>query len=215
MELERRFANLVSVEVRADNGDGPIGFTGHAAVFGQRTAIGDPKRWGFWEQVDRGAFDDIAQDDVRFLINHNPDLVLARSTASTLRLSSDAEGLAVDADLAPTSYGRDLQISLGRRDVTQMSFAFATVADSWETLDDGTELRTLLKVKTYDVSAVTYPAYDATDAGVRSAFDVRRGQGLEPDQIKRLRHDEARSFPTWRDAEMGLLARRCGLRTPA
>jgi HK97 family phage prohead protease len=131
---ERRYVTLDNRAVTRD-GD-TIGFRGHAALFERRTWIG-PKKWGFWEQVARGAFTkSIGESDVRFLINHNPDLVLARTSSETLRLAEDSVGLLADADLAPTSYGRDLAISLERGDVSQMSFAFEVVRESWETLGD-------------------------------------------------------------------------------
>lgn len=162
-----------SVEVRAAADDGSIGFKGHAAMFNKRTWIG-PKKWGFWEQVASSAFDKTLKEaDVRFLINHDPNLLLARNKAGTLRLSTDTKGLVTDADMAPVTYAQDLAVLLDRKDTTQMSFAFETIKDQWETLDDGDELRTLLEVKLWDVSVVTYPAYEETDAGLRgAAFDV-------------------------------------------
>lgn len=179
---ERRVVTLDidAVERRADDaGDGTgvesIGFKGHAAVFNKRTLIGS-KKWGFYEQVATGAFaKTLKEADVRFLHNHDPNLVLARTAeAQTLRLAEDKTGLAVDADMAPTSYALDLAILLDRRDVSQMSFGFRTIADKWETIDDqGTELRTLLEVQLFDVSTVTFPAYAETDASLRAvALDV-------------------------------------------
>jgi HK97 family phage prohead protease len=162
-----------TVERRADDS---IGFKGYAAKFNKRTQIG-PKTWGFQEQIAEGAFaKSIGESDVRFLQNHDPNFVLARSKAGTLRLAEDKIGLPVDADMAPTSYARDLAILLDRGEVDQMSFAFTVVSDKderWETLDDGTELRTILRAQLWDVSAVTFPAYKDTTAGLRSvAFDV-------------------------------------------
>lgn len=188
---ERWRAKLDSqaVERRADD-DTTVGFKGHAAVFNKRTWIG-PKKWGFWEQVGAKAFDQtLGEADVRFLINHDPNLLLARNReAETLRLAKDKTGLATDADLdTRQTYTSDLVISLERKDITQMSFAFETVKDSWETLDDGDELRTLEEVRLWDVSVVTYPAYEDTDAGLRAvAFDVLcRSAGLDDDASSRL-----------------------------
>lgn len=162
-----------SVELRAE--DDTAKFHGHAAVFDKRTWIGPPK-WGFWEQVDGAAFNKTLKEaDVRFLVNHNPDLVMARNTANTLSLSTDKTGLVTDAPNLDRrqSYTNDAVIALERGDLSQMSFAFRTVKDSWETLEDETELRTLLEVQLFDVSVVTYPAYEDTDAGLRgAAFDV-------------------------------------------
>lgn len=167
----RRYASLDQRAVeRSDNDSDPIGFNGHAAMFNSRSWIGG-KRYGFWEEIAPGAFTKtLGEADVRFLQNHDPNFVLARNTAGTLRLEEDDKGLAVDADMAPTSYARDLAVLLERGDVSQMSFAFDMVTYEWTELDDGTELLRHLEVGLWDVSAVTYPAYDDTDASLR--FDL-------------------------------------------
>lgn len=146
-------------------------FTGHAAVYGQRTAIGDPQRGGFYEQISKGAFDRALSEeqDVRFLVDHDPSRVLARTASGTLNLSSDKAGLRVDADIADTSVGRDLRILLERGDVSSMSFGFVVKSDEWKMQSDGTELRTIHDVDLFDVSAVTFPAYPQTDAAIRAA----------------------------------------------
>ena len=185
---ERFRANIDarSIERRAD-GD-PIGFKGHAALFNRPTWIG-PKRWGFREQVAPGAFaKTIKEADVRFLINHDPNLLLARNKAETLTLAEDKVGLAVDAEMAPVSYAQDLAVLLERGDISQMSFAFEVVKDQWEIDDDENELRTILEAKLWDVSVVTYPAYEETDAGLRgAAFDVLcRSAGLDDATRTRL-----------------------------
>lgn len=153
--------------VRAAGDDEPIGFRGHAAVFSTRTWIGS-KRWGFWEEIAPGAFAKaIVDGDVRMLHNHDPNLLLARNKSGTLRLSEDAVGLAVEADMAPTSYARDLAISLEREDTTQMSFGFVPIDYEWRVNTDDTETLIHREVELWDVSTVTYPAYVETDAALR------------------------------------------------
>lgn len=161
-------------------------FTGHAAVYKQRTAIGDPMRGGFYEQVAPGAFDrSLAEDqDVRFLVDHDPSRVLARTSSGTLSLSSDKKGLLVDADLADTSTGRDLRVLLERGDVSSMSFGFVVNRDEWAMQKDGTELRTIHDVDLFDVSAVTFPAYPQTDAAIRMAGVV---------EIRKQRWEQAKA----------------------
>lgn len=161
---------------RAATGVAPAGgtrFRGHASVFGERTWI--PAGRGFWEEVTPTAFDRaLEEDDVRFLLEHDPRWILGRTTAGTLRLAKDKRGLAVDADFPDTSYAKDAAISLERGDLSQMSFAF-NVRDGGEevsTLKDGTTLRRLTDVTLSDVSIVTYPAYTSTDAALR-AFEAR------------------------------------------
>lgn len=186
------FDSAVITRSTEDNADS-IGFLGHAAVFNSITTIGG---WfKFREQIAPGAFaKTIKEADVRFLINHNPDLVLARNMADTLRLSEDKTGLLTDADMARTSYGEDLAISLERGDVTQMSFAFRVVKEEWDEGDeDSTDppLRTLKELQLFDVSAVTYPAYTDTDAGLNAAAldTLVRSMGMNGDQRRQLEAD--------------------------
>jgi hypothetical protein len=163
--IERRVFNT-HIEVRSASEDGSIPMVGHAALFDTRAEIVP----GFFEVIARGAFTTaIGRDDVRMLINHDSNLILARTSAGTLRLSEDETGLATDADMAPTSYGKDLAISMERGDISQMSFAFQAEVEDWQDLPDGSWLRTVRQAKLYDVSPVTYPAYDGTDAALRSA----------------------------------------------
>lgn len=172
----RRAVTLSGVEVRAA-GDGGVVVRGHAAVFDTPTMIG-PVGVGFEEVIAPGAFKRTLDQgaDVRFLFNHNPDLVLARTKSGTLKLHEDRVGLAVEAQLAPTSVGRDLAILLERGDVSQMSFGFRVVQDKWDTVKrDGVtvERRTVLEAQLLDVSGVTYPAYDETDLALREATLAR------------------------------------------
>ena len=172
---EIRFGVLKDVEVREakDGSKSPGGFSGYAAVYGARSLdLG-----GFVEVIEPTAFDAaIAEDDVRALVNHDRNLVLARSKGSeggTLALSSDETGLRVEIDELPnTSYARDLVELLKRGDVDQMSFGFVTVRDRWETEEDGTELRTLVEARLFDVSPVTFPAYPDTIAEARALRDL-------------------------------------------
>lgn len=189
----RRVAHLDESSVtRAAGADGSIGFKGHAAVFDTRVWIGS-KRYGFWEEMAPGCFaKTLGEADVRFLHNHNPDLLLARRrlvepVVDTLRLAEDQVGLDVDADMAPTSYAKDLAISLDRRDCTQMSFAFDMVAYEWSYLADGTELLRHTEVALSDVSTVTYPAYVDTDAALRlDALAAARAAGWDSIDIDAL-----------------------------
>lgn len=140
--------------------------TGHAAVFGEPADIGG---W-FREQIEPGAFkSSIRKDDVRALFNHNPDYVLGRNTAGTLTMSEDEKGLKVSIDPPDTDYARNLSHLIERGDINQMSFAFQVLEEEWirgekKELD----LRKLKKVRLFDVSPVTFPAYEGTDIAVRS-----------------------------------------------
>lgn len=159
VKLEKR----VSTDIKFESEGKKI--VGYAAKFMTRSQdLG-----GFLEQIDPVAFERTIQnnDDVRALIDHNPSLILGRTIAGTLRLSTDSTGLLVEITPPDTSYARDLMVSLERGDVSQMSFAFVTKRDAWDK-EGVSNIRTLLDVDLHDVSAVTYPAYLDTEVGLRS-----------------------------------------------
>lgn len=168
VKVERRTIYVEGIEVRAANSDGSIGFNGHAAVFNKRANIAGM----FEEEFAPGAFSKtIREADVRMLINHDPTLVLARTKSGTLRLSEDRKGLVSEADMAPTSYANDLALLMDRGDVSQMSIMFSAIKDSW---DESSKLpkRTVTEARLFDVSVVTFPAYEGTDASLRSSMDA-------------------------------------------
>ncbi|MEM9710604.1 MAG: HK97 family phage prohead protease [Actinomycetota bacterium] len=200
--VHRRNYTLDTAQLRATDlselgPDDSIPFEGHAAVFDSRTWIGS-SYWGFYEEVAPEAFNKTLQEcDCRFLDQHDPARLLGRYrrvAEDTMRLSTDGTGLFVDADIAPHSVGHDVAISLDRGDLDQMSFAFRIVREEHEILDDGKSLYRILEVELFDVSTVTYPAYDDTDAGLRTFTEVCRFAGLsDRDQArmaKALRSDE-------------------------
>lgn len=146
------------------NDDGGVTMTGYAAKFGTRSQdLG-----GFVETIAPGAFTRSLGHgvDIKALFNHDPNIVLGRSIAGTLRLTEDATGLRYEVDLPNTQAGRDLAVSLQRGDISQSSFAFRTIKDDWSFDADGRELRTLHDLELRDISPVTYPAYLDTDSGI-------------------------------------------------
>ena len=164
LDLERRaFVTGLEIEARED---GKRRLRGHAAVFNQLSEdLG-----GFREQITPGAFvEAIEKDDVRLLINHD-GLPLARNRSGTLRLAEDARGLAIEADLDESDPDvQRLLPKLARGDVSQMSFGFSVkpAGQDWAKDDEGRTVRTLKKLRLFDVSVVTYPAYPQTDVAVR------------------------------------------------
>jgi len=179
-DVERRETpiTLTDFTLRATATDADPVFTGHAAVFDSRTAIGNPLTWGFYEEIASGAFSKtLKEGDARFLVDHDTSLIVARVSAGDLRLGEDDIGLAVDADLdQEVSYVRDLTRNTEKRRVTGMSFGFRVVKDDWEMesveTSDGqsveVEVRTIREVELFEVSAVTFPAYEETDAALRA-----------------------------------------------
>lgn len=174
---ERRSATFGEVTVRSD-GDQPIKFRGLAATFNNRTWIG-PEEWGFFEEIKPGAFDRTltAGADVRFLGEHDPGRLLARTTNDSLRLTTNRKGLVVDADIVPTSYARDMALLMGSGVLNEMSFAFTIPdgGDSWSRTKDGKEVRTITDVDLHDVAVVAFPAYAGTEAALRTV-EARRAE---------------------------------------
>jgi HK97 family phage prohead protease len=169
----------LAAEVRAGEDGAGLSFSGHAAVFNEPTWIGS-KRWGFWEQVDPGFFRNVLEDDAAFLVNHDPNIVLARN-GKTMTLSVDDRGLVPEAEFDSADPEAVMWAGRVRRgDVSQMSFAFTVSEEKWGVNEAEEEVRTLLTAeRLYDVSIVTYPAYPGTDAGMRASAEavVRRHRG--------------------------------------
>jgi len=159
--MEKRIFN---VETRVDSTeDGKDVVVGYASVYDSRSN----NLGGFYEFIERGAFTDelIAKSDVRALINHDPNLILARNTSGTLKLSSDERGLRYEFEMPETSYGKDLAVSMKRGDISQSSFAFTVAEDDWSTDDEGNNIRTIKKIdRLFDTAIVTYPAYSQAES---------------------------------------------------
>ena len=138
---------------------------------------------GFREVIKRGAFDSVLTNDVRAYFNHDPNYILGRTGAGTLKLSTTEKGLRYVLDVPDTSAGRDLVVSMQRGDITQSSFAFQVEKDSWHTDSSLGEIRTIESVKRlYDVSPVSLPAYpDADDIAVaqRGYYTYKDKQKIE------------------------------------
>ena len=186
--MEKRYFNIDTRTEKRDDGSTTI--TGHAAVFNQMSSdLG-----GFREVIAPGAFTEALNKetlDCRCLINHDPNLLLARSSSGTLQLKETEKGLSYSFSVPDTTYGRDILISMERGDISQSSFAFTIEADSWETTEDG-EVRTINKIRDlWDTSIVTYPAYpDADDLtlaqrSLASHKEKEENKREEKDLVKR------------------------------
>ena len=177
-KAERRFFQS---EVRAmkkvaseDDGNEPEVLpviSGYAAKFNVDATIGC--YWRFVERIAPGAFDDVLNQDVRCLFNHDPNLILARSVNSegTLKIEQDEVGLKYTYTTPDVSYAEDLATSISLGNISQSSFGFEVAEESWTYAEKEGDLdvRTILKFKTlYDVSPVTYPAYVDTEVAEES-----------------------------------------------
>ncbi len=169
-----------SGEVRAEqHDDQPTHIIGYGSVFNSRS---EPL-WGFREIIKPGAFDDVLGDDVRGLFNHDPNFILGRSSSGTLSLSVDDKGLRYDIVAPATQTILDLVLApMQRGDINQSSFAFRVARDGehWYEDDEGIVIREISRFsRLFDVSPVTYPAYQEADSGVRSmkAWQEARDNG--------------------------------------
>jgi len=156
-DAEKR--TMGTIEVREAEGDEMV-LEGYAAVFNSETDLG-----AFREVIKPGAFDDVMDNDVRALINHDPNLVLGRTTNGTLKLEQDERGLKYRVELGKQQYARDFYESVKRGDISQSSFAFTIDKQSW---NEERTVRSVDKVRQLlDVSPVTYPAYSAATVQAR------------------------------------------------
>lgn len=168
-ELEER---SVICEVRAvpDDERGAV-ITGRPIVYDSTTDLG----W-FDETIARGALDNTDLTDVRLLVNHDLSRIpLARSRRnngnSTMKLDVDENGMSISAvlDTENNADARALYSAVERGDISGMSFMFGVRGEDWEELDSDHPSRTITDISTVvEVSAVTFPAYDATEINARS-----------------------------------------------
>ena len=116
-------------------------------------------------------------------------------------MSEDEVGLRVRIAPPDTSWARDVQTSIRRGDISQMSIGFVVEDDEWRT-ENGMDVRELRKVKLFDVSPVTFPAYTATDVGVRA---MQEYEGYKAEQ--RRQSEEAEQAAAKKAREQAKLAR--------
>ena len=177
-ELERRFYTFELNAEKRDDGSAQI--SGRPIVYNSPTDIGG----NFREIIMPGALDGADLRDVPLLVNHNERMIpVARSRRnngnSTMQLIPDAEGLRFQAslDVARNATAAELYSAVDRRDIDGMSFGFRVNDERWENLESDYPTRYINKFKLVkEISAVTFPAYDATEIMARSkdALDSAR-----------------------------------------
>lgn len=167
-KLEQRAFNF---EIRAEETEKGNIITGRPIVYDSKTDLGF-----FDEIIERGALDNTDLTDVRFLVNHDISKIpLARSRRnngnSTMHLTVDNNGMGirVTLDTENNSEARALYSAVQRGDISGMSFMFGIDGEEWENLDTDHPTRRIKAISTVvEVSAVTFPAYDATEINARS-----------------------------------------------
>jgi HK97 family phage prohead protease len=187
MEIERRFVKREDAEIRAiedtdDEGRKKTKICGYFAKFNRYSELlGD-----FIEIIEPGFFREaLKSSDPVDLFNHDPNYILGRASAGTLRIWEDNVGLAYECETPDTQTVRDLVLTpISRGDLKGNSFGFITRidGDKWERREDGIWIRTLKAdgcEELLDGSQVTFPAYPDTAIALRSRdTHVKRDPGL-------------------------------------
>ncbi len=178
--------DLAEVRLHEDSDNPRI--EGYASVFYDGTPETEFKLGtNFVERVMPGAFTETLKrkDDVRALFNHDPSLILGRSGPGTLKLEQDKVGLKYSIELGTTSVAEDVAKHMRRGDVSGSSFGFEITDEEFKMVDE-VEIRMITGARVFDVSVVTFPAYEGAEAKLR-AEEVRvrsRLAALKVDRAK-------------------------------
>jgi HK97 family phage prohead protease len=183
-------------EVRAEENERGKTLTGQPIVYNERTNLG----W-YDEIIEDGALSETDLRDVRFLVNHNTDMIpLARSRNNNANSTMQMEviegrgmSIRVDLDTENNTEAKSLYSAVERGDITGMSFMFTVNKDSWDDIDTNHPTRHIKSIsRVMEVSAVTFPAYDATSIQARGLSDALESARASLDSEKaRLKADEA------------------------
>ena len=150
------------------------------------------------EQIQRGALDNTDLTDVRFLINHNTDMIpLARSrnnnANSTMQLEVvEGQGLdiRVNLDTENNADAKALYSAVERNDIDKMSFMFIVESDKWDDVDSEHPTRTITGIRrVLEVSAVTWPAYSATSIQARGLSDALESAKASLESVKAAKRE--------------------------
>lgn len=186
MEQRTAVARDGGFQTRAE--DGNLYIEGYFAVYNSRYDLWD----GAYETIAPGAFEGETRGDVRALCNHDTTLVLGRTTAGTLKLRTDEVGLwgSIIVNQADQD-AMNLYERVKRGDVSQCSFGFDIVDQDVQYMDGEPMVWTIKKVRLYEVSVVTFPAYQDTSVNVRrrDLDEIKRKQteAWKHQALKRLK----------------------------
>ena len=166
MERETRQLRTVATQFETRDDGGAPHISGYFAVFNSNYEIAP----GMSESIAPGAFSNTLAGDIRALINHDTTLVLGRTKAGTLVLKEDTRGLWGDIQINPNDQdAMNLYERVKRGDVDQCSFGFWIVSEETDFREDGSIHWTIKEVELFEVSACTFPAYEATNISAREA----------------------------------------------
>ena len=175
-------------QFRAEDAGNAKTIEGYFAVFGENYEL-----WpGATESIAPEAFDGTLAGDIRALIDHQTNLVLGRTKAGTLELRTDSHGLWGKVTINENDTdAMNLYERVKRGDVDQCSFGFDIESEDTEYRDDGTVHWTIRKVRLYEVSVCTFPAYESTSVSARkrdyATIQERETQAWKEKQIRRLK----------------------------
>lgn len=171
----RAFDFDILAEKRTEGEEDEYILTGTPIVFDEITELG----W-YKEKIDKNALKNTDLKDVRFLVNHNTDMIpLARSrnnnSNSTMQMEVTESGMniRVKLDVDNNAEAKSLYSAVERGDITGMSFMFTVDSDQWEDLTADVPTRTILSIgKVFELSAVTFPAYEQTSIQARGLAEA-------------------------------------------
>lgn len=192
---EKRCVNL---EIRAEQeADKPVVVSGYAAKFDSPS-----EDLGFIETIKPGAFKKTLQEsDVRMLWQHDSQVVLARKSIGDLTLREDETGLYFEwKPNLEIRYVQDAVEAIRSGLVSQMSFGFRTIKDSWDFSAEDVVKRDLLEVQLYEISPVTWPAFDSTEVSVRDLVSNHSDQTKRDALLKLLEAREHQAEQTTTEA---------------
>lgn len=169
--MEQKIIRSFNFDVKANQNEEHGNFIeGRAIVFDSPTDIGP-----FEEIISKDALNETDLRDVRFLVNHNTDMIpLARSRNnnenSTMQMVVGEEGMDIRADLDTENNAdaRALYSATKRGDISGMSFMMTVDGEEWNWENEEHPTRTITRIgKVFEVSAVSFPAYEATSLEAR------------------------------------------------
>jgi len=186
-KILQRFSDCeIKVEQRED-GEATRKITGYAAVFNKWSNPLGMDGW-FREKIDARAFDNVLNDDVVAVFNHDNNIILARNK-KTLNLLIDEIGLRYEFDAPKSPNGDNILAAVERGDIVGSSFRFIPKTTQWQPSDqDGIEEdRTITEISNLiDVGPVTFPAYpDSTASADMRDFEAAKNERKQPDQWQR------------------------------
>lgn len=186
MEMKKkeiRTFDITNLSTRDDTKNNSRIVNGYAAVFNSRTLLWE----GLEEVISPGAFSRaLSGSDIRCLFDHDWSKVLGRTKSGTLRLEEDDRGLKFEVELPNTTAANDLIELMSRGDINQCSFGFIPTEETWDYNTDPV-LRTVNEVELFEVSIVSLPAYQDTEATLaRSKQEIQQDIAERKQMIKKI-----------------------------